>query len=84
MMINIRTRDATVNIALSTSKNAALTEGKILQYTTLSIKLHRFTLSELKIRVLTLSDVVACLSMHCTDQKKNSNPPFFKHNLIVT
>ena len=43
-MVNIRTRVATVNIAFSSSRNAALTVPKKLQYTTLSIKIHHGTL----------------------------------------
>ena len=39
-MVNIGTRVAPVNIAYSSSRNAALTERKMLQYTTLSIKYH--------------------------------------------
>ena len=47
-MVNIGTRVASVNIAFSSSRNAALIERKMLQYTTLSIKLHHCTLSEIK------------------------------------
>ena len=39
-MVNIGTRVAPVNIAYSSSRNAALTECKMLQYTTLSKKYH--------------------------------------------
>ena len=39
-MVNIGTRVAPVKIAFSSSRNAALIERKLLQYTTLSIKLH--------------------------------------------
>ena len=48
MIVNMRTTVATVNIAFSSSKNAALIERKMLQYTTLSIKLQHCTLSEIK------------------------------------
>ena len=48
MIVNIGTRVAPVNIAFSSSRNAALIERKMLQYTTLSIKLHHCTLSEIK------------------------------------
>ena len=48
MIVNMRTAVATVNIAFSSSKNSALIERKMLQYTTLSIKLHHCTLSEKK------------------------------------
>ena len=73
MIDNMRTTVATVNIASSSSKNAALIERKKLQYTTLSKKLHHCTLSEIKTQVFTLSDVLACVSIHCTDQKQHSN-----------
>ena len=69
----MRTAVATVNIAFSSSRIAALIERKMLQYTTLSIKLHHCTLSEVKTQVFTLSDVLACVSIHCRDQKQHSN-----------
>ena len=78
MMLNIGTKIAPVNIAFFSSRNAALIERKILNYTTLSIKLHHCTLIELKTQVFTLSDVLACLSIHCADQKQHSNPDFLK------
>ena len=68
-MVNIGTRVAPVNIAFSSSRNATLIERKMLQCITLSIKLHHCTLSELKTQVFTLSDVLACVSIHCADQK---------------
>ena len=46
MTVNIGTRVVPVNIAFSSSRNAAVIERKVLKYTTLSIKLHHFTLSE--------------------------------------
>ena len=76
MMLNIGTRIAPVNIAFSSSRNAALLECKVLQYTTLSIKLHHGTLSEIKTPVFTLSDILAYVSIHCLDQKQHSNPDF--------
>ena len=72
----MRTAVAAVNIAFSSSKKAALIERKMLEYTTLSIKLHHCTLSKIKTQVFTLSDVLACVSIHCTDQKKQSNRDF--------
>ena len=48
MMVNIGTKIAPVNVAFSSSRNAALIERKMLHYTTLSIKLHHCTLSEIK------------------------------------
>ena len=39
-MANMRLAVVTVNIAFSSSRNAALFERQVLQYTTLSVKLH--------------------------------------------
>ena len=39
-MGNMRTAVVMVNIAFSSSRNAALFERKVLQYTTLSVELH--------------------------------------------
>ena len=75
-MVNIGTGVAPVNIAFSSSKSAALIELKMFQNITLSIKLHPFTLSQIKTQVCTLSDVLACVSIHCSDQKKHSNRYF--------
>ena len=82
--VSIRTRSddgklRNKNIACfssSSSRNAALIECKVLHYTTLSIKLHHCTLSEINTPVFTLSDIVACVSIHCVDQKQHSNPDF--------
>ena len=68
---------ATVNIVSSTSTNAALLESKMLQYTTLSGKLHHCTFSKLKTQNLTLSVVIVCLWIHCVDQKQHSNTEVF-------
>ena len=85
MIVNMRTAVETVNIAFSSSRNAAFIERKMLQYTTISMKLHHCTLSELKAQLFTLSDVFACLSIHCADQKQHSNPDLFsKKSLINT
>ena len=43
MMVNIGTRVVPVNIAFSGSRNTALIERKMLQYTTLSEKYHPCT-----------------------------------------
>ena len=80
----MRTAVATVNIAFSSSKNAVLIERKMLQYTTLSIKLHHCTLSEIKTQVFTLSDVLACVLIHCTDQKQHSNRDFLTESIENT
>ena len=76
MMVNIGTGAAPVNIAFSSSRNAALIERKKLHYTTLPIKLHRCRMRETKTQVFTLSDVLACVSIHCADQKQHSNRDF--------
>ena len=76
MMVNIGTRVAPVNIAFSSSRNAALIERKMLHYTTLSIKLHHCTLSEMKSQIFTMLDVLACVSVHCADQRQHSIPDF--------
>ena len=75
-MIKIGTRVEPMNIAFSSSKNGALIERKMLQYKTLSIKLHDCTTSEIKTQVLTMSNVLACISIQCADQKQHSNPDF--------
>ena len=74
MIVTIGTGVASVNIAFSCSRNAALIERKMLQYTTLSIKLHHCTLNEIETQIFTMSDVFACVSVHCVDQKQHSNP----------
>ena len=76
MIVNIGTRVASVNIAFSSSRNAALIERKMLHYTTLFKKFQHCTLSEVKTQKFTLSDVLACVSIHCSDQKQHSNPDF--------
>ena len=83
-MVNIGTRVAPVNIAFSSSRNAALIERKMLHYTTLSTKLHHCTLSEIKTQVFTLSDVLACVSIHCADQKQYSIPDFLTKSIDNT
>ena len=68
MMVNIATKVAPMNIAFSSSWNAALLERKVLHNTTLSKRLHHRKLSEIKTQVFTLSDVLDCVSIPCTDQ----------------
>ena len=84
MIVNIGTRVAPANIAFSSSRNAALFERKMLHYTTLFIKFHHCTLSELKTQIFTLSDVLACVSIHCKDQKQHSNPVFLTKSIDNT
>ena len=76
MMVNIGTGVAPVNIAFSSSRNAALIERKMLQCTTLSIKLQHCTLSEIKTQIFAMLDVLACISVHCADQRQHSIPDF--------
>ena len=83
-MVNIGTSEAPLNIAFSSSRNAALNECKVLQCTTLSIKLHHCTLSEIKTPVFTLLDIVACVSIHCVDQKQHSNRDFLTKSIDNT
>ena len=84
MIVNIETRIAPVNIAFSSSRNAAFIECEVLQYTTLSRKLHHCTLSEIKTPVFTLSDILACVSIQCVDQKQHSNPEFLTKSIDNT
>ena len=84
-MVNMGTRVAPVNIAFSSSRNAALIERKMLQYTTLSIKLHHCTLSEIKkTQIFTMSDGLACISVHCADQRQHSVPDFLTKSIDST
>ena len=84
MMVNIGTRVALVNIAFSSSRNKALIEPKMLQYTTLSIKLHHYTFSEIETQVFTMSDVLARVSVHCADQRQHSIPDFLTKSIDIT
>ena len=83
-MLDTGTRDATVKIAFSSLRKASLIERKMLQYTPLPIKLHHCTLRELKTQFLTLSDVLACPSKLCANQKQRSNPDFLTKSLNIT
>ena len=76
MIVKVRTAVETVNIVFSSSKNAFPIERKIIQYTKLSIKLHHCTLTVIKTQVFTLLDFLACVSIHCTDQKQHPNLDF--------
>ena len=73
-----------MNIAFSNSKNAALIEQKVLQYTTLFNKLHHCILSAVKTQFFTLSDVLDFLSMHCADQKEHLDPDFLTKSVDNT
>ena len=83
-MVDIETKIAPVNIAFSSLRSCALIERKMLHYTTLTMKLHHCTLSEIKTQVFTLSDVLACVSIHCADQKQHSNPDFLTKSIDNT
>ena len=84
MMVNIGTRVARVNFVFSSSRNVALLERKMLQYTTLSKYYHHCTLSEIKTQIITMSDVLACVSIHCADQKQPSIPDFLTKSIDYT
>ena len=84
MMVKIGTRVALVNNAFSSSRNAALIERKKLHYTSLSIKFDHCTLSEFKTQNFTLSDVLACVSIHCADQKQHLSPDFLPKSIKNT
>ena len=75
-MVNIGTRVAPVNNAFSSSRSVALIERKMLKNTTLSIKFHHYTLNKKKTQVFTMSVVLACVSVHCADQKQHSISDF--------
>ena len=81
MIVNIGTGVATVYIAFSSSSNATFIERKLLQYTTLCIKLRHFTFNGIKTQVSTSTDVLACLSIHCADKKQQLNPDFLAKSL---
>ena len=87
MIVKIGTGVVPVNIVFCSSRSVALIERKVLQNTKLSMKLHHCTLSEIKTSVFTLSDVLACVSVHCADQKQHSNREFltkFFENALQT
>ena len=67
-MVNTAKVVAPVNIDFSNSRNAALIERKVLQYTTLPRRLHQRTMGEIKTQVFTLPDVLDFASVPFTDQ----------------
>ena len=83
-MVNIRTGVEPVNIAFSSSRYAVLRERKMLQYTTLFKKLHHCTLSEIKTQIFTMSDVLACVPVHCADQRQHSISDFLTKSFDKT
>ena len=87
MIVNMGTGVASVNIAFCSSRIAALIERKLLKNATLSIKLNYCKLSEMETQVFRLSNVLACVSLHCADQKQHSNRDFltksFENTLLT-
>ena len=84
MMANMGRRVAPVNIVFSSSRNTALIERKMLRYTTLSMKYHQYTLSEIKTQIFKKSNVLACVSVHCADQRQHSIPDFLTESIDNT
>ena len=80
----MRTANATVYLAFSSSRSAASIERKIFQNTTLSIKFYHCTLSETKTQVFTMSNVLALVSIHCADQKQHSIRDFLTKSFDIT
>ena len=83
-MVNIGTGVAPVNIAFSSSRNVALLERRKLRYTTLSKKLHHCILSEIRTQIFTMSDVLACVSVPCADQRQHSISDFLTKSIDNT
>ena len=83
-MVNIGTAVAPVNIAFSSSRSMALFERKMLQNTTISLKLQHYTLSKTKTQVFTVSGVLAFVSLHCADQRQHSIPDFLTKYFDIT
>ena len=83
-MVNMRTANATVYLAFSSSRSAALIERKMLPNTSLSIKFYHCTLSEIRTQVFTLSDVLALVSIHCAYQKQHSIRDFLTKSIDKT
>ena len=75
-MVNIGTRVGKVKFRFLGQEMRLQLNG-----TTLSIKLHYFSLSEIKIQVFTLSDVLGCVASHCVDQKQHSNLDFLTKSI---
>ena len=84
LIVNIGTGVAPVNIAFSSSRSAALIERRRLQNTKLSIKTQSLYIERKKTQVSTLSDVLACVSIHCADQKQHPNQDFLTKSIENT
>ena len=81
MMVNIGTGVAPVNIAYSSSRNAALIERKMLQYTTLSIKYLHCTLSEKKPKFVQCQTSLL-VSQYIARIRNNTQSRTFKQNQL--
>ena len=84
MIVNIGTGVVPVNIAFSSSRCAALIEHKMLQNTFLSIKTQSLYIERKKTQVFTLPNVLACVSIHCADQKQHPNRDFLTKSIENT
>ena len=76
-MVNIGTRVASVNIAFSRSRSVALIEREILQYTSLSMKYHHCTLSEIKKPKFLLCQTSLLVSQYIAWIKNNTQTRTF-------
>ena len=79
-----RNKSCAGDIVISSLRNVALIERRILQYTTSSIKYHHCTLNEIKTQFFTTSDDLACVSIHSADQKQHSIPDFLTKSINNT
>ena len=84
MIVNIGTGVALVKIAFSSSRSATLIERKMLQNTILSIKTQSLYIERKKSQVFTFSNVLACVSIHCADQKQHPNRHFLTKSIENT
>ena len=82
MMVSIGTRVVPVNIAFSSSRNAALIERKMLHYTTLSIKIHDCTLSEIKPK-FSQCQTSLLVSQYIARIRDNTRSRTFHQNLLI-
>ena len=81
-MGNIGTRVAPVNIAFSSSRTAVLNERKVLQYTTLSMRLHHCTLSGKKPKFLHCQ-MSLLVSQYLARIQNNNQTRTFQQNLLI-
>ena len=83
MRVNIRTRVASVNIAFSSSRNAAFIGRKMLQYTTLFTKLYHCTLSEKNPSSYIVRRPCWCLNTLCGSET-TLKPDFSTKSIVDT